>query len=212
MEDDKVGTADGGADRHVDALTDSSHSLPLFPFSLPPSDTSPSRHSPYSPPVSPSPTVLVSLHMIEPSQTVSGSLSLHEYRKYLSGPQLDVSAPQTPRRTLKRKAKALNLNGTRSAGVPPSPPPSPTTSHPPNCPLSPQFSQSLDLSPSGEDVLGLSAFSLDLPNLTAPSADEHLVLLPEAPPSRPQRSVTGPALATTRRSPHGKRLVSPFLY
>lgn len=76
-----------------------------------------------SPPGSPSPTVLVSLRTIEPSQPLSGQLSLHEYRKNLSRPLPDpgVVAP-TPGRTLKRKPKASNLNRMHAQRTPPSPP------------------------------------------------------------------------------------------
>lgn len=47
------------------------------------------------------------------SSTRPGQLSLHDYRKYLSSP--DTVSPKTPpQKTLKRKARASNLNPTRS--------------------------------------------------------------------------------------------------
>jgi hypothetical protein len=211
MADDKASAVEGDASRRIISLPDSSHSPPLpSPFPLHPSQTTPSRHPPYSPPISPSPTALVSLHMTEPSHTASGTLSLHEYRKYLSGPLLDVAADPSPRRTLKRKAKALNLNSTRSAFVLPSPPPSPiSSSHPFSLPLSPQFSQSLDFAASEEQSPGPSRFSPELTNFTSSSAEERL-LPPPSVASQPQRSIITPGLVTARCSPHGKRLVSLF--
>ncbi|OAX84935.1 hypothetical protein ACJ72_00688 [Emergomyces africanus] len=81
---------------------------------------------PVSPPLSPAPTLLVSLHTIGTGQ-VSGGLSLHEYRKNLSRPQLDEPLSPGPRRTLRRKPKALNLNVVRSLKAPLSPPPTPVS-------------------------------------------------------------------------------------
>ncbi|OAT07588.1 hypothetical protein, variant 1 [Blastomyces gilchristii SLH14081] len=79
---------------------------------------------PASPPVSPAPTVLVSLRTISSGQ-VSGRLSLHEYRKTLSRPQLDEQSAPGPRRTLRRKPKTLNLTVFRPPRAPPSPPATP---------------------------------------------------------------------------------------
>ncbi|PGH07552.1 hypothetical protein AJ79_06222 [Helicocarpus griseus UAMH5409] len=98
--------------------------LPLFsPVPSYRSHSTPITH-PFSPPLSPAPTVLVSLHPVERRQASSG-LSLHEYRKNLSRPQAEEPLNLGPRRTLKRKPKALNLNVFRSPVIPPSPPPTP---------------------------------------------------------------------------------------
>lgn len=43
-----------------------------------------------------------------------GHLSLHEYRKYLSSPNILSSKTSSPQKTLKRKARASNLNPSRS--------------------------------------------------------------------------------------------------
>ncbi|OJD11943.1 hypothetical protein AJ78_07392 [Emergomyces pasteurianus Ep9510] len=122
--DDTTSVASVDAYQHLYSYSDVPVPLPLF-SPVPEYRTRSAPISrPVSPPLSPAPTVLVSLHTIGSGQA-SGGLSLHEYRKNLSHPQLDEPLSPGPRRTLRRKPKALNLNVVRSPKVPPSPPPSP---------------------------------------------------------------------------------------
>ncbi|KLJ11741.1 hypothetical protein EMPG_09652 [Blastomyces silverae] len=109
---------------HLRSYSDVPVPLPLFsPVPVRRTCSAPISR-PASPPLSPAPTVLVSLRTIGSGQ-VSGGLSLHEYRKTLSRPQLDEPSALGPRRTLRRKPKALNLNVVRSPKAPPSPPATP---------------------------------------------------------------------------------------
>ncbi|EEP80541.1 predicted protein [Uncinocarpus reesii 1704] len=80
----------------------------------------------FSPPLSPTPTLFVSLQLAEPGKPVSGNLSLHRYRESLSRPRPEVTDPP-PARSLKRKPKALNLSTGCVPRTPPSPPPTPST-------------------------------------------------------------------------------------
>ncbi|KAK2737662.1 hypothetical protein FQN57_007469 [Myotisia sp. PD_48] len=88
----------------------------------------PPRQSP-TPPITPATAVLVSLQPADQFTPASGQLSIHEYRRNLSRPALDNGITSTPRRTLKRKPKAVNLNSYKTQfAMPPSPPPTPTAS------------------------------------------------------------------------------------
>ncbi|WEW60680.1 hypothetical protein PRK78_006167 [Emydomyces testavorans] len=90
--------------------------------------TTPSVHSP---PLSPNPTVFVSLQFVEPGTTASGNLSLQQYRRSLSRSRPDLTTASLPARSLKRKPKALNLNtncAPRTLPSPPLTPPSPSVS------------------------------------------------------------------------------------
>lgn len=125
-------TASGGSVdeyQHLRSYLDVPVPLPLFsPVPVRRTRSAPISR-PVSPPLSPAPTVLVSLHSIDNVQA-SGGLSLHEYRKNLSRPQLDGPFTPGPRRTLRRKPKTLNLNVVRSPKAPPSPPPTPISVSP----------------------------------------------------------------------------------
>ncbi|OJD21642.1 hypothetical protein ACJ73_07017 [Blastomyces percursus] len=110
--------------QHLRSYSDVPVPLPLFsPVPVRRTCSAPISR-PGSPPLSPAPTVLVSLRTISTGK-VSGGLSLHEYRRTLSRPQLDEQSAPGPRRTLRRKPKALNLNVVRSPRAPPSPPATP---------------------------------------------------------------------------------------
>ncbi|PGH04681.1 hypothetical protein GX51_03348 [Blastomyces parvus] len=110
--------------QHLRSCSDVPVPLPLFsPVPVRRTCSAPISR-PASPPLSPAPTVLVSLRTIGSGQ-VSRGLSLHEYRKTLSRPQLDERSTPGPRRTLRRKPKALNLNVVQSPKAPPSPPATP---------------------------------------------------------------------------------------
>lgn len=108
--------------------------LPLYPTSPPPQPP-PSLHLCF--PLLPAITTSFQKHFTHsrnPSCTsVSslrsrGNLSLHDYRKYLSSS--DTVSPKTPdpQKTLKRKARASNLNPTRSRPSSPYPPSSSSSS------------------------------------------------------------------------------------
>lgn len=86
----------------------------LIPSPLRPSPADSETQCPCRPP---SPTVFVSLRYAEPTSPISGQLSLHEYRKILSSPQIDTKQ-YTPPQTLRRKPKAVDLHSLHSPRVP----------------------------------------------------------------------------------------------
>ncbi|ODH47983.1 hypothetical protein GX48_05915 [Paracoccidioides brasiliensis] len=107
------------------------HLMPTS-FSPTPIITSNPFSQPIPHPLSPAPTVLVSLRAIGCSQASSSGLSLHQYRKNLSCPSLDEAYTTTlgPRRPLRRKPKALNLNLVRSREITPLPSVTPLSTSP----------------------------------------------------------------------------------
>ncbi|KAM5473222.1 hypothetical protein MferCBS49748_001032 [Microsporum ferrugineum] len=115
--------------------------------------TSPSQYGSYrspSPPISPAPTLLVSVQTPQHTRSMSGQLSLHEYRRKLSHPDVQGGTTAAPRRMLKRKPKTINLNNRQGNPTPLSPPATPPAPDAlaPSPPLSPDLiSEHLTFSP-----------------------------------------------------------------
>ncbi|OAL75418.1 hypothetical protein A7D00_1017 [Trichophyton violaceum] len=114
----------GGADLHP-ALR---RSLVPAPLRIGSASTSPSQYQSPSPPISPAPTLLVSVQTHHHTRSMSGKLSLHEYRRKLSHPDAQDGTTTVPRRMLKRKPKTTNLNNRQGNTIPLSPPATPPAS------------------------------------------------------------------------------------
>lgn len=123
----------GGADLHP-ALR---RSLVPAPLRIGSASTSPSQYQSPSPPISPAPTLLVSVQTHHHTRSMSGKLSLHEYRRKLSHPDAQDGTTTVPRRMLKRKPKTTNLNNRQGNTIPLSPPATPPVSASPFSPSRP---------------------------------------------------------------------------
>ncbi|KAK2872067.1 hypothetical protein FQN49_002585 [Arthroderma sp. PD_2] len=149
-------------------------SLLPAPLRIGSASTSPSQYQAPSPPLSPAPTLLVSVQAAEHTRSMSGKLSLHEYRRKLSHPDVESGTTAAPRRRLKRKPKAVNLNSRQGNTIPLSPPATPPlqVSFVPSPPISPDLisehrtfspgysnasnlSRSCDVSPINENFLDI---------------------------------------------------------
>ncbi|KAF3899651.1 hypothetical protein GTR04_3143 [Trichophyton interdigitale] len=123
----------GGADLHH-ALR---RSLVPAPLRIGSASTSPSQYQSPSPPISPAPTLLVSVQTHHHTRSMSGKLSLHEYRRKLSHPDAQDGTTTVPKRMLKRKPKTTNLNNRQANTIPLSPPATPPVSASPFSPSQP---------------------------------------------------------------------------
>ncbi|EFQ97316.1 hypothetical protein MGYG_00357 [Nannizzia gypsea CBS 118893] len=115
-------------------------SLLPAPLRIGSASTSSSHYQTPSPPISPAPTLLVSVQTPQHTRSMSGKLSLHEYRRKLSHPEADDGTTIAPRRMLKRKPKTTNLNNRQGNTIPLSPPatpPAPPSFFTPSPPVSP---------------------------------------------------------------------------
>ncbi|EFE33587.1 uncharacterized protein ARB_07532 [Trichophyton benhamiae CBS 112371] len=113
-----------GADLHSSLR----RSLIPAPLRIGSPSTSPSQYQSPSPPISPAPTLLVSVQTPLHTRSMSGKLSLHEYRRKLSHPDAQDGTTTVPRRMLKRKPKTTNLNNRQGNTIPLSPPATPPAS------------------------------------------------------------------------------------